>query len=132
MLYQAGVMTEAEAKNYDKYFKDKAEDHGLDPEDIDQASDEKKKDFYADVDKDWEAKNESEEPASDEDTEELDEERRPKEFYGDEAPESDGPVEVYGVMGMKSKPFRKKFKSQQDLEKWMDKNEGNFEIQGYR
>ncbi len=41
------------------------------------------------------------------------------------------PVEVYGVKGLKSAPFRKTFPSQAALEKWCEKNEGDFEIHGY-
>lgn len=41
-------------------------------------------------------------------------------------------VEAHGVHGMKSKPWRKKFKSQEAFEKWLEKNEGNVEVHGTR
>lgn len=41
-------------------------------------------------------------------------------------------VEAYGVFGMKSRPWRKKFKSQQAFERWLDANEGNVEVHGTR
>lgn len=41
-------------------------------------------------------------------------------------------IEVYGVMGVKSKKFKKKFKSQKEFEKWLEKNDGNVEIYGSR
>lgn len=44
----------------------------------------------------------------------------------------DTPIEVHGVMGNQSKPFRKKFKNQAAFEKWLDDNEGNVEVYGYR
>lgn len=50
---------------------------------------------------------------------------------GSGAPKSGG-VEVHGVQGMNSKPFRKTFKTQEAYEKWYDKNEGNVEVHGYR
>jgi hypothetical protein len=43
----------------------------------------------------------------------------------------DGPVEINYLQGTDSKPKRKKFKNQADLEKWLDKNEGDIEILGY-
>lgn len=56
VLHNSGVWTLKEAKEYDDYFKDKAKDHGLDPEDIDSAPDEKVSDFFDAVDSGWEAK----------------------------------------------------------------------------
>ena len=41
-------------------------------------------------------------------------------------------IEVYGVKGMKSTPFTKKFKSQDAFELWLEKNEGDFDVQGQR
>jgi hypothetical protein len=41
-------------------------------------------------------------------------------------------IEVYGVKGLKSSSFRKIFKNQAALEKWLDRNEGNVEIYGTR
>ncbi len=41
-------------------------------------------------------------------------------------------VEAHGVSGMKSKPWRKVFSSQQAFEKWLEKNEGNVEVHGTR
>jgi hypothetical protein len=41
-------------------------------------------------------------------------------------------IEAYGVKGMKSTPWRKVFKNQKEFEKWLDKNEGNVEVQGTR
>jgi len=43
-----------------------------------------------------------------------------------------GPIEAYGVHGVKSKQWRKTFKSQAAFEKWLDKNEGNVEVYGTR
>lgn len=43
-----------------------------------------------------------------------------------------GPIEAYGVHGMKSKQWRKIFKNQTAFEKWLDKNEGNVEVYGTR
>ena len=39
-----------------------------------------------------------------------------------------GPVIASGVMGVKSKPFRKKFKNYRAFEKWIDSNDGEYEI----
>ena len=36
--------------------------------------------------------------------------------------EAEGGYEVAGVMGMKSKPFKKSFKTAKEREKWIDKN----------
>jgi|SaaInlStandDraft_7_1057024.scaffolds.fasta_scaffold99606_3 hypothetical protein len=44
----------------------------------------------------------------------------------------DSGVEAYGVMGLKSKKFKKKFKNQKEFEKWLEKNEGNVEVYGSR
>jgi hypothetical protein len=44
---------------------------------------------------------------------------------------AEGTYEVYGNMGMKSKPFRKSFKSEAARSAWLDKNEGNLDIHGY-
>ena len=41
-------------------------------------------------------------------------------------------IEAYGVKGMNSTPWRKSFKSQADFEKWLEKNDGNVEVQGVR
>ena len=41
-------------------------------------------------------------------------------------------IEAYGVKGMKSQPWRKVFPSQEAFEKWLEKNEGNVEVQGTR
>lgn len=46
--------------------------------------------------------------------------------------EQAGKVEAHGVSGMKSKPWRKVFASQQAFEKWLEKNEGNVEVHGTR
>lgn len=43
-----------------------------------------------------------------------------------------GKVEAYGVMGVKSKPFRKVFKNGAAFLKWYEKNEGNVDVQGVR
>lgn len=43
-----------------------------------------------------------------------------------------GPIEAYGVHGVKSKQWRKTFRSQAAFEKWLDKNEGNVEVYGTR
>ena len=43
-----------------------------------------------------------------------------------------GKVEAHGVHGMKSKPWRKVFKSQAALEAWLAKHEGNVEVHGTR
>lgn len=41
-------------------------------------------------------------------------------------------IEAYGVKGLKSTPWRKIFKSQEALEKWMEKNKGDVEVIGTR
>ena len=46
--------------------------------------------------------------------------------------EEDGSVEAYGVKGMKSTPWRKTFKNQKAFEQWLEKNEGDVEVQGTR
>lgn len=38
------------------------------------------------------------------------------------------PIVASGVQGLKSKPFRKKFKNYKAFEKWMDSNSENYEI----
>jgi hypothetical protein len=43
-----------------------------------------------------------------------------------------GPVEAYGVKGVKSTPWRKVFRNQAAFEKWLDANEGNVEVHGTR
>jgi hypothetical protein len=43
-----------------------------------------------------------------------------------------GGIEAYGVKGMKSTPWRKSFKDQAALEKWLDKQDGDVELQGSR
>ena len=45
---------------------------------------------------------------------------------------ADKPVEAYGVKGVKSTPWRKKFKNQVAFEEWMDKQEGDIEVYGTR
>ena len=45
---------------------------------------------------------------------------------------SEGTVEINYVQGMKSTKKRKKFKSEKDFDKWMDKNEDDIEILGVR
>lgn len=49
-----------------------------------------------------------------------------------ESDKKDGPVEAYGVKGMKNTPWRKVFKSQAEFEKWLEKNEGDVEVRGTR
>ena len=44
---------------------------------------------------------------------------------------SESTYEVYGNMGMKSKPFRKSFKTEAARSAWLDKQEGNLDIHGY-
>lgn len=39
-------------------------------------------------------------------------------------------IEAYGVKGMKSTPWRKKFKNRAALEKWIDKMDGDVEVYG--
>lgn len=41
-------------------------------------------------------------------------------------------IEAYGVKGMKSTPWRKRFKSQEAFEKWLDSTEGDVEVKGTR
>lgn len=43
-----------------------------------------------------------------------------------------GAVEAHGVRGTKSTPWRKTFKSQEAFEAWLEKNEGDVEVQGTR
>lgn len=50
---------------------------------------------------------------------------------GDSLGESGG-IEVKGLKGMHSKPFRKTFKSEIAYEKWYEKNKDDVEITGYR
>jgi hypothetical protein len=45
--------------------------------------------------------------------------------------DKDVPIEVTGVKGMKSKPWSKKFKNQEALEKWMDKNGEDITVHAY-
>lgn len=40
--------------------------------------------------------------------------------------------EAYGVKGIHGKAWRKVFKSQEAFEKWLDKNEGDVEVHGFR
>lgn len=49
-----------------------------------------------------------------------------------EQSEEDKPFEAYGVKGSKSTPWRKTFKNQKEFEAWLDKNEGDVEVQGTR
>ena len=41
-------------------------------------------------------------------------------------------IEAHGVKGIKSKPWRKTFKSQAAFEAWLDKNAGDIEVYGAR
>jgi hypothetical protein len=41
-------------------------------------------------------------------------------------------IEICGVKGMNSTPFRKIFKNQAAMEKWIEKNDGDVEVHGYR
>jgi hypothetical protein len=41
-------------------------------------------------------------------------------------------IEAYGVKGLKSKPWRKVFKSQAAFEKWLEANEGDVEVYASR
>lgn len=43
-----------------------------------------------------------------------------------------GQLEAHGVKGMKSKPWRKAFKSQEHFEDWLEKNQGDVEVHGTR
>lgn len=45
---------------------------------------------------------------------------------------SNGKIEVHGVKGMSSKPFRKTFASEAAMEKWLAKNDGDVEVHGIR
>lgn len=45
---------------------------------------------------------------------------------------SKGGYEVYGVKGMNSKPFHKNFKTDAARQAWLDKNEGDIEVHGFR
>lgn len=40
--------------------------------------------------------------------------------------------EAHGVKGMKSKPWRKTFASQEEFERWLEKNEGDVEVYATR
>lgn len=40
--------------------------------------------------------------------------------------------EAHGVKGVKSKPWRKTFASQEEFEKWLEKNEGDVEVYAVR
>ena len=40
--------------------------------------------------------------------------------------------EAYGVKGMKSTAWRKTFKSQEAFEKWLDAQDGNVQVLGFR
>lgn len=73
MFYNAGIWTLNEAEDYDEFFKDKAQQHGLDPEEVDSASDDRKKEFYNDVDDEWEAENENFVPIKIDEEDEIDE-----------------------------------------------------------
>jgi hypothetical protein len=44
----------------------------------------------------------------------------------------EGSIEAHGVKGMKSTPWRKRFKSQEAFEKWLDSNAGDVEVHGTR
>lgn len=52
--------------------------------------------------------------------------------YNKRHPEAikEGKIEAYGVKGMKNTKWRKTFKSEKDMEKWIDKNDA--EVQGTR
>lgn len=54
-----------------------------------------------------------------------------KEAKEDDA-KDDEKIEAYGVRGMKSTQWRKSFKNQAALEKWIDKMDGDVEVQGTR
>jgi len=41
-------------------------------------------------------------------------------------------IEIYGVRGLKSRPFRRVFNSQRALERWLEKNGDDCEVYGYR
>lgn len=41
-------------------------------------------------------------------------------------------LEAFGVKGMQSKSWRKKFKTLKAYETWYEKNEGNVEVYGLR
>lgn len=41
-------------------------------------------------------------------------------------------IEVHGVRGLASKPFRRVFRSQAAFERWLEKEAGNVEIFGVR
>lgn len=41
-------------------------------------------------------------------------------------------IEVVGVRGMKSKPFRKTFRNEHDMDRWMDENGGDITVTGVR
>ena len=43
-----------------------------------------------------------------------------------------GPVEVHGVKGLQSKPFRKTFATPAAFDRWLDANAGDVEIHGFR
>lgn len=50
---------------------------------------------------------------------------------GDDTEES-GPIEAYGVKGMKSTPWRKTFKHRAALDAWVEKGDGDIELHGTR
>jgi hypothetical protein len=55
-----------------------------------------------------------------------------KEAKAPKLPKDKGvPIEVTGVKGMKSKPWSKKFKNQEAMEKWMDKNGEDITVHAY-
>lgn len=58
--------------------------------------------------------------------------KHPEVFQNAVAKPEKRPMEAYGVKGMKSTPWRKTFKSQEDFEKWLDKNEGDVTVHGMR
>lgn len=41
-------------------------------------------------------------------------------------------VEAHGVKGMKSTPWRKTFKSEKHFDDWMESQDGNAEVHGFR
>jgi len=54
---------------------------------------------------------------------------------GDAAPTHEPPksrIEAYGVKGPKSTPWRKVFASQEEMERWLEKNKGDVQVYGTR
>lgn len=56
-----------------------------------------------------------------------------RELLAEEEQEKEGdPVEAYGVMGVKSKPWRRRFKNRKAFQAWLDKHEGDVEVHASR